>query len=84
MYLYVSTVLATSNCADGSVRLHSAYNEWEGTVEVCISGVRGTVCDYSWDSRSADVICRQLGYPTLGKMTVHSNIINSMDNYTIL
>ena len=53
------------NCTDGHVELRfGSYRE--GTVEVCINGVLGTVCDILWDDQDAAVVCKQLGFSAEG------------------
>jgi len=34
----------------------------EGTVEICMGGVWGSVCDDSWGRDDAAVVCQQLGF----------------------
>lgn len=53
-------------CVDGQVRLGGSLSPLEGRVEVCHSGLWGTVCTSGWNGPDAAVVCRQLGFSSYG------------------
>ena len=49
------------------MRLVGGSTSREGRVEICQMDDFGTVCDQMWDSANAAVVCRQLGFSSLGR-----------------
>ena len=56
-----------ADCTNGQLRLIGGSSETEGRVEICYENQWGTVCDNGWSAEDARVVCRQLGYQTLGE-----------------
>ena len=66
LLLYLLAPFVPDNCTEGSVRLLPGFGN--GTVQVCVNRTWGSVCDSNWNSQAANVVCRQLGFTTLGNI----------------
>jgi len=49
-------------CVENDVRLMGAEFSNEGRVEICNVESWKTVCDTSWGTEDAAVVCKQLGF----------------------
>ena len=66
-------------CDDGEVRIVDADGKTcgpNGRVEICFDNTWGTVCDSSWDSYDASVVCGQLGFSTEGLFFISTAMAN--------
>ena len=61
-------------CKNGDIRLAGGLIEQEGRPEVCVDGVWGTICSYSWSSIDGYIFCKTLGYN--GRSNPYNLIIN--------
>ncbi|CAI8032266.1 Deleted in malignant brain tumors 1 protein [Geodia barretti] len=52
----------TRRCQNGEIALAGGQYVSEGTIQICLDGVWGTVCDDLWDPTDAGVVCNILGY----------------------
>ena len=64
---FSNVLLYTGPCTSGQLRLGGSNIPNEGRVEICVNNNWGTVCDDSWGSTDATVVCRQLGYVVQGQ-----------------
>ena len=56
-----------ATCTQGDVRLIGGSTALEGRVEICNNdNTWGTICDDSWSTNDANVVCAQLGYSGYG------------------
>ena len=46
----------------GDLRLVGGSYQWEGRVEIYLSGMWGTITDSDWTSDDATAVCRKMGY----------------------
>ena len=57
------------NCStEGAIKMTGGNTQYEGRVELCYGGNWGLICPLYWSNNDAKVVCRQLGYPTIGTL----------------
>ena len=64
----IETYCFILDCSDGEIRIIPPVSNHKliGRVEICVNGSWGTICNDFFDDNDAKVICKQLGYSSLG------------------
>uniref|UniRef100_A0A1A9X3F4 protein-lysine 6-oxidase n=1 Tax=Glossina brevipalpis TaxID=37001 RepID=A0A1A9X3F4_9MUSC len=65
----VQKYIKTLNKEEGAIRLVGGQNEYEGNIEVLHNNKWGSVCDDEWDTVEGRIVCEQLGFAGLKKIT---------------
>lgn len=66
----VTTDIRDSDCSNGALRLADGPSVNEGRVEVCYNGVWGSICDSSWTTTEANIVCKTLGHQEYGELEI--------------
>ena len=66
----MTTCFILVDCTDGDIRIIPYGTSSVGRVEVCSDSFWGTICNDFFDHADAQVICRQLGYNTIGMLLI--------------
>lgn len=74
-------LLLLPGCVNGAVRLVGGASASEGRVEFCSDQQWGTVCHDFWGEPDARVVCRQLGFSTIGKLKLTTKMSVSTSNF---
>ncbi|XP_061398678.1 lysyl oxidase homolog 2B [Musca vetustissima] len=65
----VQKYIKTLNKEEGAIRLVGGDAEHEGNIEVLHNNKWGSVCDDEWDMVEGRIVCEQLGYAGVRKVT---------------
>ena len=84
MILLLINVVSIAPCTNGQLRLAGGNIANEGRVEICMDTLWGTVCDNSWGSADATVVCRQLGYSGQGQQAHFQIFEEILSVYTLI
>ena len=70
--VHLSSLVVSSGCTEGGVRLAGGETVMEGRVEVCHNQIWWAVSGSSsyWDFSDATVVCRHLHYPVNCKLSM--------------
>ena len=70
---------------DGDIRLVGGSYQWEGRVEIYLSGSWGTIADSDWTEEDAAVTCHTLGHILPGLTATHfSPCITCISNFSCM
>ena len=69
--LYFYNILLVIVCKEGEIRLRNGLTPYEGRVEICTLNSWSTICNDGWTRKDAFVVCKQLGYSSIGKLYIN-------------
>ena len=65
--LFFPADFTSTDCVNnGEIHLVGGQTAQEGTVKICMNGTLGSICDNTWGYEETEVVCRELGYLSLG------------------